>query len=118
MVEEPYAYKFRWEGNYLNSAPSKLELIASNYVGEVITSLTKTSLLNTSNEVILFSTVSGSIGALLPFDSKEDMDFFIHLEMYMRIEAEPLSGREHINYRSLYAPVKVILSLMPVHNRR
>lgn len=107
MNEEPFTFKFRWEGNYLNSAPSKLEMMASYYVGEVITSVCKTSLLNTSNEVILFSTVSGSIGALLPFDSKEDMDFFVHLEMYMRIESEPLSGRDHLCYRSLYSPVKV-----------
>lgn len=29
----------------------------------------------------------GSIGALLPFESKEDLDFFVHLEMYLRIES-------------------------------
>lgn len=28
----------------------------------------------------------GSIGALYPFDNREDIDFFLHLEMYMRVE--------------------------------
>lgn len=29
----------------------------------------------------------GGIGALLPFETKEDIDFFVHLEMYLRIES-------------------------------
>jgi len=32
----------------------------------------------------------GSIGALMPFDLKEEVDFFLHLEMYIRLEALPL----------------------------
>ncbi len=50
----------------------------------------------------------GSIAALFPFDTKEDIDFFLHLEMYMRIEALPLCGRDHISFRSFYGPCKVL----------
>jgi splicing factor 3B subunit 3 len=50
----------------------------------------------------------GTIAALFPFDTKEDVDFFLHLEMYMRIEALPLCGRDHISFRSFYGPCKVI----------
>ncbi len=32
--------------------------------------------MSTSNEIILYGTSMGSIGALYPFDSKEDVDFF------------------------------------------
>jgi hypothetical protein len=29
----------------------------------------------------------GSITAFLPFETKEELDFFTHLEMYLRIES-------------------------------
>jgi hypothetical protein len=49
----------------------------------------------------------GSIGALVPFTSREDVDFFSHLEMHLRQENPPLCGRDHLAYRSYYFPVKV-----------
>ena len=51
----------------------------------------------------------GGIGALLPFESKEDIDFFVHLEMYLRIESQPLCGRDHVTFRSSYVPVKDVV---------
>ena len=39
--------------------------------------------------------------------AQEDVDFFQHLEMYMRAENPPLCGRDHLSYRSYYFPVKV-----------
>ena len=50
-----------------------------------------------------------SAGALLPFTSREDMDFFSHLEMHLRQEHPPLSGRDHMSYRSSYFPVKDVI---------
>ena len=32
----------------------------------------------------MYTTIADTIGALLPFTSKEDVDFFQHLEMYLR----------------------------------
>ena len=57
-------------------------------------------------EVLLYTTLSGAIGALIPFISKGDVDFFQHLEMSMRQAAPPLAGRDHLAYRSAYFPVK------------
>ena len=75
----------------------------------------KTSLVSTANEVILYSTSMGSIGAFYPFETKEvyiffieDVDFFVHLEMFLRQEHNPLGGRDHISFRSAFLPVKVI----------
>ena len=48
-------------------------------------------------------------GAFLPFTSREDMDFFSHLEMHLRQEHPPLSGRDHMSYRSSYFPVKDVI---------
>ena len=44
-------------------------------------------------QVLLYATVMGAIGALLPFSSREDVDFCLQLEMHLRQEAPPLSGR-------------------------
>lgn len=45
----------------------------------------------------------------VPFTSREDIDFFQHLEMYMRNENPPLCGRDHLSYRSAYIPVKATI---------
>lgn len=60
---------------------------------------------------MLYGTVMGSIGALLPFTSREDVDFFTHLEMHLRQEHPPLCGRDHMAYRSAYFPVKVLCTV-------
>ena len=50
----------------------------------------------------------GSVGALLPSATREDKDFFSHLEMHMRQEWQPLTGRDHMSYRSYFGPVKEV----------
>ena len=66
--------------------------------------------LRPSQECLLYSTILGSVGALLPFASKDDVDFFTHLELFMRGEPglSPL-GREHVAYRSSFVPVKDVV---------
>lgn len=46
---------------------------------------------------------------MLPFTSREDVDFFVHLEMYLRQENPPLCGRDHLAFRSAYFPVKDVV---------
>lgn len=84
-----------------------MDQICNFFVGEVVTSIQKTSLVSTSSEVVIYGTSMGSIGALYPFDNKEDVDFFLHMEMYMRVEHMPLSGRDHMMFRSFFGPTKV-----------
>ena len=60
-------------------------------------------------ECILYSTILGSVGALLPFASKDDVDFFTHLELFMRGEGLSPVGREHVSYRSSFVPVKDVI---------
>ena len=40
--------------------------------------------------------LTGAIGAFYPFAGKDELDFFQHLEMFVRAEKPPLCGREHI----------------------
>jgi splicing factor 3B subunit 3 len=37
------------------------------------------------------------------------VDFFQSLELHMRSEDPPLAGRDHLIYRSYYAPVKGVI---------
>jgi len=85
--DDPTASKFKWENGYLNGAAFKTEAICQFYAGELGTSVTKASLSQGSQEVVLFGTTMGGICALLPFEAREDVEFCIHLEMYLRLEA-------------------------------
>lgn len=108
LEEDPLAYKFKWETGFLNGAAYKMDQLCNYFYGEVITTMQKTSLTHgTTNECIVFGTSMGSIGVFLPFETKEDVDLFVHLEMYLRIEALPLCGRDHMMFRSFHGPVRV-----------
>ena len=90
----------------LNGAPSKAEEVVQFHVGETVTSLQKVSLGPGCAEVILYTTLFGGIGALLPLTSREDVELLTALEMHVRQEAPPLCGREQLFFRSAYFPVK------------
>ena len=71
--------------------------------------LQKANLIPGGNDSLVYTTLSGTVGMLVPFTSHEDQDFFQHLEMHMRAENPPLAGRDHLSYRSYYYPVKNIM---------
>ncbi|CAN6471238.1 unnamed protein product [Victoria cruziana] len=108
IEEDPTGGKIKWEQGKLNGAPNKVEEIVQFHIGDVVTCLQKASLIPGGGECIIYGSVMGSLGALLPFTSREDVDFFSHLEMHMRQEHPPLCGRDHMAYRSAYFPVKVL----------
>jgi len=55
----------------MNGAPFKMDQICNFYYGETVTTLQKNALVSTGNEVVVFGTTMGAIGALFAFDSKE-----------------------------------------------
>ncbi|MCO5600362.1 hypothetical protein L7F22_054473 [Adiantum nelumboides] len=109
IEEDPTGGKIKWEQGKLNGAPNKVEEIIQFHVGDVVTCLQKASLIPGGGESVIYGTIMGSIGALLPFQSREDVDFFSHLEMHLRQEHPPLCGREHVGFRSAYFPVKDVI---------
>lgn len=93
-----------WDSSRDDSIP-KLELLCHYYVGEVVTSMTRASLVAGGPESLIYVTITGRIGALVPFTSRSDVDFYSQLESSMRKEAKRPTGRNPMDYRSFYAPV-------------
>ncbi|KHJ44087.1 CPSF A subunit region [Trichuris suis] len=109
VQEDPTGIRALWDKGVLNGASQKCELIAFFFVGECITSLQKTTLITGSSDILIYATISGTIGALAPFSSQDDFELFTHLEMHMRSHFPPLCGRDHLSYRSFYGPVKAVV---------
>lgn len=92
---------------YLHGAAHKADLVAHYHIGDILTSLAKTSFVAGGREMILYTSLMGGVGIFIPFQTKEDIDFFQTLEMHMRNEMPPLAGRDHLSYRGYHVPVKV-----------
>ncbi|KAI8491080.1 Splicing factor 3B subunit 3 [Branchiostoma belcheri] len=104
--EDPTGNKALWDRGLLNGASQKADVICNYHVGEVVTSVQKATLIPGGSESLVYTTISGGVGILVPFTSHEDHDFFQHLEMHIRSEHPPLCGRDHLSFRSYYYPVK------------
>uniref|UniRef100_A0AAF5HXG2 DNA damage-binding protein 1 n=2 Tax=Strongyloides stercoralis TaxID=6248 RepID=A0AAF5HXG2_STRER len=107
--EDPTGVRTIWQRGAMNGASQKADVIAHFYVGDAVTSLELVHILSGAEKCIVYGTISGSIGILVPFLSKNEFDFFQALEMYMRRDFVSICGREHVSYRSYYAPVKNII---------
>jgi splicing factor 3B subunit 3 len=107
--EDPAGGRVAASAGQLNGAPRKLEAPALIHVGAPCRALCRAALQPGGAESLLFGSLAGAVGALLPFSTREDVDFAQQLEMHMRQEAPPLSGRDHLAYRSSYAAVRDVV---------
>jgi len=98
-----------WDQGHLNGAPTKAHQIAQYYLGEAASTICKCSLFPGKDEVIVVATIMGGIYVFLPFSSKEDVNFYQHLEMFMRQEHTNLCQRDSLSYRSYFVPVKDVI---------
>ena len=92
-----------------NLAPNKFESIANFHVGDTITSIERATMQSHGKEVLIYTTINGAVGAVIPLSSKDAVDFFQQLELHMRQEAPSLVGRDHLAYRSSYIPVRSVV---------
>jgi len=106
---DPTGSKLKLDQGLLNGAPHKLEDVIVFHIGELVTTVTKASLVPGAAEAVIYTTMLGGIGAIIPFTSREDVDFFSHLEMHLRQEYPPLCGRDHLSFRSSYFAVKDVI---------
>lgn len=108
--EDPSGLSILHEKPYLQGAPHKTTCIAHYHLGDVVTSMTRTSLVPGGREVLLYTGLGGSVGVLIPFVAKEDVDTLSTLEMHLRQESgSSIVGRDHLAYRSYYQPVKSVV---------
>ena len=98
--------RLKADTSYIQGTTPKMETLVNFHVGETITALEKTALLPGNAEVVIGASLMGGINCFYPMPTAEDVDFFHHLEMFMRAELPALAGNEHIAYRSYYHPVK------------
>jgi splicing factor 3B subunit 3 len=106
VEDDPTSNRFMWERGFLGGAPQKAKEIVSFHVGETVTSLCKANFVPGTPGVLLYFTVFGTIGCLVPFSNKEDVDFFSLLETHIRQEGTSLVGRDHLSFVSYYYPVQ------------
>jgi splicing factor 3B subunit 3 len=106
--DDPTGAGILHEKGMLMGAPHKTKMLCHFHVGDIITSLNKVALVPGGREVILYTGLHGTIGVLVPFVSKEDVDFISTLEQHMRTELTQfgLVGRDHLSWRGYYVPVK------------
>ena len=97
------------ERQYLQGAPNRAALMCHFYPQDVPTSLQKTQLVAGGRDIIFWTGLQGTLGVMVPFVSREDVDFFQTLEQHLRSEDAPLAGRDHLIYRSYYVPVKGVI---------
>ena len=109
MEDDPTGGKNAQFNGKLNGARLKTACAAQFHVGETVCALTKGTLVSGGKESLLYASLNGTLGALAPFASRDDVDFCTHLEMHMRQEAPPLLGRDHLSFRGAYAPVKDVV---------
>lgn len=107
--DDPAGVRSLWDRGWLGGASQKAEIAATVHIGEIVTSIQKTPLSLGGPECILYTTISGTIGALIPMDTRDDFEFFQTLEMHMRTENQPLCGRDHLAFCSSYLPTRNIV---------
>ncbi|PKI83751.1 pre-mRNA-splicing factor rse1 [Malassezia vespertilionis] len=107
--EDPTGLMLQAEKPFLMGAANKLQLLAHFHVGDIPTSISLASLVPGGRPIIVYMGLAGTVGALVPFVSKEDAELMSMLEMHLRQEDLSLVGRDHMAYRGAYVPVKSVV---------
>jgi splicing factor 3B subunit 3 len=87
----------------------QLESLCEFHVGDIVTSIHKTSMTLGGREVIFLTTLGGSLRVMIPFTSKDDVETFSTLEMHLRQERLAPTGRSHASWRGSFVPVKAVV---------
>ncbi|KAH7305813.1 CPSF A subunit region-domain-containing protein [Stachybotrys elegans] len=125
-ADTPGDHHLAFARKYLQGSPNRLDLMMHVFVQDIPVSITKSNLVVGGQDVIVWAGLQGTIGALIPFLTREDVDFFQTLELHMRSQDASLIGRDHLMYRGYYAPVKDVIDgdlceryrLLPVDAKR
>jgi splicing factor 3B subunit 3 len=107
--ESPDGSDLLVDKGYLGGTSNRLDLIAHYFANDIPISIQKTVLLSGGERIIFWAGLQGTLGALIPFSSRRQHKMFQQLELQLRSDDKPLSGRDHLAYRSYFAPVKSVI---------
>ncbi|RYN66955.1 Pre-mRNA-splicing factor [Alternaria tenuissima] len=107
--ESPDGSDLLVDKGYLGGTPNRLDLIAHYFTNDIPVSIQKTVLLSGGERIIFWAGLQGTLGALIPFNSRRQHKMFQQLELQLRSDDKPLSGRDHLAFRSYFAPVKSVI---------
>lgn len=107
--DDPTGAGILHEKGVLMGAPHKTQMLAHFHVGDIVTAIHKVAMVVGGREVLVYTGLHGTVGVLVPFVSKEDVDFISTLEQHMRTEQISLVGRDHLAWRGYYVPVKAVV---------
>ncbi|PVH96906.1 pre-mRNA-splicing factor rse1 [Periconia macrospinosa] len=107
--ESPDGLNLLQDKAFLGGAPNRLDLVAHYFTNDIPTSIQRTVLISGGERVIFWAGLQGTLGALIPFTSRRQHKMFQQLELLLRNEDKPLSGRDHLAYRSYFTPVKGVI---------
>jgi len=93
----------------LQGAPHKLECCAVFHAGAAARAVSHAKMQAGGADCVLIGDMLGGLRAALPLATRAEVDFVQQLEMHMRQEAPPLSGRDHLAYRGAYVPVRDVV---------
>jgi splicing factor 3B subunit 3 len=100
-----------WGQGLDSGAANKVEVVAHYFLGELPTAMCFNQMKFEGSKVLMVSTITGGLHALIPTRLKTETHLFMQLEMFMRREYHSLCRRDHLLYRSYYAPVKNVIDI-------
>lgn len=92
-----------------NGAPFKFNTLCQFYLDDIPMSFHKTSFTPGGRDIIVYTCLLGTVGALIPLITMSDIKFLKSVEKAMRDSLELPTGRMHLKYRGYYAPVKNVI---------
>lgn len=107
--ESPDGSDLLVDKSYLGGTANRLDLVAHYFANDIPVRIQKTVLLSGGERVIFWAGLQGTLGALIPFTSRRQHKMFQQLELQLRSDDKPLSGRDHLAFRSYFVPVKSFL---------
>ena len=84
-----------------------MTLLASFYVGAVVTSIFKQTVKNGNKDVLIYSTIYGDIGSLSPIEMMDTLETLVALESIIIGKGISLVGRNVDDFRSMFLPAVV-----------
>ncbi|MES1907173.1 MAG: hypothetical protein MHM6MM_000340 [Cercozoa sp. M6MM] len=94
-----------------NGAHAKFSELCNFFTADMPLSLRRAPLVDGGDDVIVYGSVLGAVGALVPLRSRAEANFFQQFEQLMRqnVRIRPLLGNMHIKWRGFYFPVKNVV---------